>query len=194
MNRQFCVYTHKKPSGEPFYIGKGLVSRAYDFAPSRRTEWHKNIVKKYGRTNILIEIVLCDSEDHAFALEKEKIKEARQFGFELANLTDGGEGASGRKPNEKQIAGLAKGRRVGKKGVKGQRPHLEKWIRSEAGKEHLKKLAEIGKSILHRERTVICCECEIEFVTTSAKAKSCSRLCEQRNRRARQKDATNKSS
>jgi hypothetical protein len=194
MDRQFCVYTHKKPNGDPFYIGKGLVSRAYDFASSRRTEWHKNIVKKYGRTNILIEIILCDSEEQAFLLEKQKIKLARSMGFPLVNLTDGGEGTSGLKPNEQQIAGLAKGRRVGKKGPKGPRPHLEDWIRSDAGKEHVKKLSEIGREILHRERKVVCCECGVEFVTRSAKAKSCSRLCEQRNRRARQKDATDQSS
>jgi hypothetical protein len=191
MSKQFCVYTHKRPNGEPFYIGKGVVARAYDFAPSRRTEWHKNIVKKYGRTSILIEIVLCDSENDAFALEKEKIKEARQLGFELANLTDGGEGASGRLPNEKQKAGLEKGRRVGKKGTKGPRPHLIKWIESEAGQNHVKNLSEIGKKILHRERIVSCCECGVDFVTTSAKAKNCSRLCEQRNRRARQKNGEN---
>lgn len=194
MSRQFCVYTHKKPNGDPFYIGKGLISRAYDFAPSRRTEWHKNIVSKYGRTNILIEIVLCDSEDHAFSVEKEKIKLARDLGFDLVNLTDGGEGRSGHKPNEKQLAGLEKGRRIGKKGVKGPRPQLEKWLKSEEGQKHIKRLAEIGKDVLHRDRTVICCECGKEFVTKSAKAKNCSRLCEQRNRRAKQKNDINKPS
>lgn len=190
MSKQFCVYTHKKPNGDPFYIGKGLISRAYDFAPSRRTTWHKNIVNKYGRTNILIEIVLCDSEEHAFALEMTKIKEAKDAGFCLVNLTDGGEGVSGRIPTEKQLAALAKGRMVGKKGAKGPRPQLQKWLNTEAGQQHLQRLGQIGKEVLHRERLVVCCECGIEFKTTSAKAKNCSRLCEQRNRRARQKNAS----
>lgn len=193
MQKQFCVYTHKKPNGEPFYIGKGLVSRAYDFSPSRRTEWHKNIVQKYGRNNILIEIVLCDDEAQAFSLEKEKILEARNSGITLANITDGGEGASGRKITEKQKIGLAKGRRIGKKGARGPRPHLEAWLKTDAGKAHVKRLAEIGKSVLHKERLVVCCQCNVEFVTKSAKAKCCSRLCEQRNRRAKQKNDKDKS-
>lgn len=189
MDNQFCVYIHKRPDGEPFYIGKGLVSRAYDFAPSRRTAWHKNIVSKYGRENIAVEIILCKSEKEAFDLEKKKIKWAKENNFCIANLTDGGEGCSGRKPTKKQLEVLEKGRQVGKKGTKGPRPHLEAWIRSEAGKIHLKKLAQIGKENLHKERLLVCIECNTEFITRSAKAKCCSRLCEQRNRRARQKNA-----
>lgn len=60
------------------------------------------------------------------------------------------------------------------------------WRKSEAGQAHLKKLAKIGKEALHRERTATCIECGCEFSTKSAKARACSRLCEQRNRRRRQ--------
>lgn len=186
--KQFCVYIHRRPDGEPFYIGKGLISRAYDFAPSRRTEWHKNVVKKYGRENIIVDVIPCLYEKEAFELEKAHIKIARDNGSRLVNLTNGGEGASGHVLTDKQREGLAKGRVVGKRGTKGPRPHLEKWIKSEAGQEHLKRLAEIGKKAIHRERIVECIECGKSFVTRSAKAKCCSRLCEQRNRRARQRD------
>ena len=186
--KQFCVYIHKKPNGEPFYIGKGLVSRAYDFAPSRRTLWHKNIVSKYGRENIIVDVIPCMYEKEAFELEKVHIQLARDNGYKLVNLTDGGEGAAGHVANEKQKAALEKGRRVGKKGTKGPRPHLKAWINSDAGKAHLKKLAEIGKAAIHKERNVQCNECGEYFITRSAKAKCCSRLCEQRNRRARQKN------
>lgn len=188
MTKQFCVYIHKKPNGDPFYIGKGLLSRAYDFAPSRRTEWHKNVVNKYGRQNILVQVIPCMYEKEAFELEKTHIQIAREMGHKLVNLTDGGEGASGHVANEKQKAALAKGRLKGKKGVKGPRPQLEQWIRSEAGKLHLENLGQIGAKALHREREIICIECGKVTKTRSAKAKCCSRLCEQRNRRSRQKN------
>lgn len=188
MIKQFCVYIHKRPDGSPFYIGKGLLSRAYDFAPSRRTVWHKNVVNKYGRQNIIVDVIPCMYEKEAFELEKVHIKLARDNQCHLVNLTDGGEGASGHATTEKQKIALEKGRQIGKKGTKGPKPQLEKWIHSEAGKAHIKKLSEIGKLTIHKERNVQCIECNKYFITRSAKAKCCSRLCEQRHRRAKQKN------
>ena len=91
--KQFYVYIHKKPDGTPFYVGKGTGNRAYQF--SRRTQWHKNIVEKYGRNNIIIEIVNCVNESQAFDLEKIYIKQLKHNGVCLVNLTDGGEGVAG---------------------------------------------------------------------------------------------------
>jgi hypothetical protein len=122
---KFCVYIHKRPDGSPFYIGKGTSIRAHDFAPSRRTKWHQNIVAKHGRASIVVQIIPCLNEQEAFELEKAHISIMKTNGVVLANLTDGGEGASGRKPTEAQNAGLAKGRMVGKKGTPGPRPQLE---------------------------------------------------------------------
>ncbi len=93
MHKQFYVYIHKKPDGMPFYVGKGTGNRAYQF--SKRTQWHKNIVAKYGKENIIIELVQCVDEKSAFDLERIYIKQLRESGVELVNLTDGGEGASG---------------------------------------------------------------------------------------------------
>lgn len=187
METKFCVYIHRRPDGTPFYIGKGLLTRAYDFAPSRRTLWHKNIVNKYGRNNIIVQVIPCMYEKEAFELEKVHIKIAKAEGHNLANLTAGGEGASGRKSNEKQLAALAKGRRVGKRGVKGPRPQLDRWKQTEEGKLHLKRLGEAGKARLHAERKVVCQCCKTEFVTRSAKAKFCCRNCWQRTERAKAK-------
>lgn len=91
--KQFYVYIHKKPDGTPFYVGKGTGNRAYQF--SRRTQWHKNIVEKHGKHNIVIEIINCINESQAFDLEKIYIKQLKHDGVCLVNLTDGGEGHSG---------------------------------------------------------------------------------------------------
>jgi hypothetical protein len=52
-------------------------------------------VQKYGAANIRIQIVNCESEQAAFELEKIYIKQLRESGAELVNMTDGGEGTSG---------------------------------------------------------------------------------------------------
>jgi hypothetical protein len=181
---RWCVYIHRRPDGSPFYVGKGTRRRAIDFSPSRRTVWHRNVVAKHGRENIRVQVIPCVCEAEAFALERVHIAIARADGSTLANLTDGGEGASGHVATASQLAALAKGRVKGKRGVPGPRPWLEEWKRSPAGQEHLRRLGELGAARLHRERTLACCECGTEFVTKSAQAKCCSRKCEQRYRRA----------
>ncbi len=180
----FCVYHHKKPDGSTFYVGKGLRRRAYDFSPSRRTDWHKNIVSKYGKENILVQVYPCISEYEAFALEVAHIKMLKDSGASLVNLTAGGEGASGHVANEAQREALAKGRMKGKRGVKGPRKEFEAWKLTSAGQEHMRKLGAAGAIRLHQLRTCTCKECGSSFDTKSAKAVCCSRLCEQRYRRA----------
>lgn len=182
----FCVYTHARPDGRVFYVGKGVPERAYCMAPSRRSLWHQNIVKKYGRENILVRVIPCLCEEEAFALERVQIAIHRLDGCELVNLTDGGEGASGHVMNEAQRQALEKGRRKGKRGVPGPRPNLDAWRNSPEGREHSRKMGEQGRIRLHAERSLSCAQCGVVFVTRSAKAKCCSRLCEQRRRRARQ--------
>lgn len=91
--KQFYVYIHKKPDGTPFYVGKGTGRRAHQFY--NRSDWHKNIVAKYGKNNIIIEVVNCLDEAQAFDLEKIYIKQFKHSGVCLVNLTDGGEGHSG---------------------------------------------------------------------------------------------------
>lgn len=181
------VYLHTRPSGEPFYVGKGTSNRAYDFAASRRTQHHRNIVQKYGRANIGIVVIAAMSEFEAFMLEKAHIQIARFAGYQLANYTDGGEGASGREPTAAQLAALAKGRYASKRipvdGAAKGRAKASAWKKTPEGRQHLARLAENGKAILHRERHVDCRACGIRFVTRSAKAVFCSNRCSQRVRR-----------
>lgn len=106
MSKQFYVYIHKTPDGKPFYVGKGNGKRAYNFYC--RSTWHKNIVAKHGRANILIEIINCFNESQAFDLEKIYIKQFKNDGICLVNLTDGGEGSSGYKPTDQTKQKLKK--------------------------------------------------------------------------------------
>ena len=93
MHKQFYVYIHKKPDGTPFYVGKGTDKRAYNFY--LRNDWHKNIVAKHGKDNIIIEVINCVNESQAFDLERIYIKQLREQGYQLTNMTDGGDGTSG---------------------------------------------------------------------------------------------------
>lgn len=97
--KQFYVYIHKKPDGTPFYVGKTGNQRRLQ-SMQRRNAWHQNIVNKYGAENIIIEVTQAISEKEAFDLERIYIKQLREAGYELANLTDGGEGHSGFKQSE----------------------------------------------------------------------------------------------
>lgn len=90
----FCTYSHHKPDGTLFYIGKGSIKRAH--AKDNRNPHWKNIVAKHGAHKVEI---LANWETEADALEHEKflIGCFRDLGFSLANITDGGDGVSGHK-------------------------------------------------------------------------------------------------
>lgn len=89
--RKFCVYVHRRDAdGSIFYVGKGMAQRPYSSA-GRSQRW-KRIVSKSG---LEVEIVKSGmAEACAFSLERAIIF---SIGRErLANMTDGGEGTSGR--------------------------------------------------------------------------------------------------
>lgn len=113
--KQFYVYLHLRPTNDGvnsvFYVGKGNKRRCS--LSFERNNHHKNIVKKYGKENIIIRKFPCKSEQHAFDLEIQMIAKLRQMGVRLANLTDGGEGSSGVIPScetRMKISLLHKGR------------------------------------------------------------------------------------
>ena len=90
----FYTYLHCKPDGTPFYVGKGggnqKVKRSHMF--NKRSAFHKRIVSKYGKENILVYVFPCESEEEALADEVQQIAQLRRDGYELCNMTDGGEG------------------------------------------------------------------------------------------------------
>lgn len=88
----FYVYWHKRnDNGNVFYIGKGKDDRLK--SKHKRSTWWSRIVNKYGFTYEKLADNL--DEDTAFEIEKDQIKLHRDLGFELCNMTDGGEGMSG---------------------------------------------------------------------------------------------------
>lgn len=83
------TYAHiRKDTGKIFYIGKGTKYRCNE-SRSRNQYWH-NIVNKYG---FYVEILAnWKTAEEAYDHEKLLISCFKDMGYELANLTDGGEG------------------------------------------------------------------------------------------------------
>lgn len=198
MDKQFYVYVHSKPDGTIFYVGKGHGRRAYDFAPSRRSLHHINIVRKYGREHIGVAILPQSDEGAAFAFERELIAMLKTHGVKLINITDGGEGAAGRPMNEAQKRGFERGR--GPDAARGITPEsrakinaalkankhkVVAWKASPEGQAHIKSLGNKSAEALKKRApySQVCPGCGGTFETKSFRAIFCSILCRQRFRR-----------
>lgn len=154
--KQFYVYLHLKPNGDPFYVGKGSGSRCFEFY--KRGKHHKSIVAKYGKRNIEVLTFMRDTEDAAFASEVCWIKALQCAGYLLANKTLGGEGGCGLVWSDemRQRASVA-----AKKRVLEHPGLLEKLWANARGKsfsiEHKEKLSERkkGRSLPESQRVKI---------------------------------------
>lgn len=91
-----CVYIHRKAStGEPFYVGKGLLPDRPASKSKRSVPWRRTVAKH----GLVIDVVAyCIDDKSAQALEKLIIRDIgrRDLGLgPLVNLTDGGDGHAG---------------------------------------------------------------------------------------------------
>lgn len=167
----FYVYVHYKLSdGKPFYVGKGKGNR-YLHTTKRNAKW-KAIYNKHGLDSYIIFDNLEEKE--ALALEVDAIAELRYFGYNLANLTNGGESNSGRvvsketrekiraarigkKPSPESTAkGVAK--RTGMKRTPEQRERMGAWSRGvPLNEKHKEKLraAKLGKKLTEAHKKKI---------------------------------------
>lgn len=87
------LYIHtKKTNGMPFYVGIGKKpSRPFEMG-RRRSEHHNRVVKKHG---VNVFIVAKDLDwDTACWWEIRWIKALKSVGYDLVNLTNGGDGVS----------------------------------------------------------------------------------------------------
>lgn len=89
----------KKTDDSVFYVGKGCGNR-YLKAQGRNQYWNR-IVAKYGFVAEIVQDNL--SFEEANEAEIHLIKELRQQGCKLCNMTDGGEGTKGWKKTPEQI-------------------------------------------------------------------------------------------
>lgn len=115
VENEYYVYAHyKKGTDEIFYVGKGKGNRAYDY--HRRSDFWKKIKNKHGFDVKLIKIEL--SEYDALLLESKLIKKYGKIkdGGLLCNLTDGFDGLSGFKHNEKTKL-IMRDKAIGRKNI-----------------------------------------------------------------------------
>lgn len=114
MNRtnpnRFYVYLHKRATdGSVFYVGKGSNQRAWDFSDSARNPYWHNTARKYG---VEVEILYWGLlEQEALDLEVDTIYILKQFNQKLTNLTQGGEGVSGKFYSDQQRSSLSERQR-----------------------------------------------------------------------------------
>jgi len=110
----FYVYVHfTKDELKPFYIGKGKGKRKDDIR--NRNRYWNHVVNKHGFvSDILKEFT---EEQEALEYEKEMIRFFKEEGFNLANLSTGGDGGGTgvkRTPVEKEnLRNLYRGKRFG---------------------------------------------------------------------------------
>lgn len=96
----YYVYVLARPNGKPFYIGKGKGARvfAHDIEAKSGHKCHKcNVIRKIWRSGSEYQryiVFTTDVEQDAHGYERELI--ALHGRENLCNLTDGGEGCSGR--------------------------------------------------------------------------------------------------
>lgn len=150
--KHFYVYTHSRPDGRVFYVGKGCGRRAWNFTKGRNPK-HLAIINKYGVKNIIVAIHSCASEAAAFELEIEMIAGLKG----LANMTDGGEGTSGRPISDKVRAAFDAARHGPRteKCRESARDRLRQaWVDNPAMRDNAKRMAESRRGVARPKHVV----------------------------------------
>lgn len=112
MTKNFIVYGLVDPrDGQIRYIGKssyGMSRPLQHKAPhslakdkTYKGHWIRQLLS-LGLVYSVVVLRNCTTNEESCQAEKEEIKKAKENGFQLTNLTDGGEGVCGRKVSEKQ--------------------------------------------------------------------------------------------
>lgn len=133
-----------------FYLGAGVNKRAWTL--SRRNNLTINVVRKVGKKGVNIKIIKMKSWEAALKKEKELIKKYgrrdNKTGI-LTNMTDGGQGATGRPMSEHTKKAISK---HNKKRIYTDEQKLNlskklKIIKSNVSKETRKKLSDKFKGV-----------------------------------------------
>ena len=88
---KFYIYAYLREDGTPYYIGKGFDNRAYNK--------HKKIPVPKDKSRIVFyQTNLLEDDSHRLEIKYIKLFGRKDLGTGiLRNMTDGGEGSSGRK-------------------------------------------------------------------------------------------------
>ena len=114
IDKEFYVYEYiRSDTMEPFYVGKGKGNRYLDI--SHRNKYFKMISNKI---KILVNILNNNlTEEEAFDLECWYINEYKYvYGYNLCNISDGGDGVSGIKRSletKQKLSNANRGKRLG---------------------------------------------------------------------------------
>jgi hypothetical protein len=120
----FAVYEHIRPdTGQVFYVGKGSPSRVRH-RQRKDNPHHTHIMANLARLGLKMEVSIVAAnlpEDSANTMEKMRIMMWRAAGVPIVNLTEGGEGTTG-KPEEsrKRISKALMGNKHSLGAVKSQ--------------------------------------------------------------------------
>jgi len=186
--KKFYIYYHRDPreecKGWKKYIGKGQGRRAFHI--NNRYAKHKNWInhlKSLGLEPIIEIVEYFDKEEDVFNREMELIKKYKEKGYDLCNMSDGGEGVSGicgenaywygKKRSQETKDKLSKAHtgkkhtkehilnmRKGRKGVKPQTTENYVGNTNKLDKTHTDEFKEVCrqrmKSNTHRRRAVKC--------------------------------------
>ena len=144
--KNYYVYQYLRDDGTPYYIGKGKGNRAYLNGRLTPKPLHEELIQ-FIKKNL--------TEEEAFILERELIA---KFGRKdlgtgiLRNLTDGGEGVSGRiaklESIEKRVA-----KNTGKKRTPKQKERMSQAQKGRAPTQYTnKQKAEISRKISESQK------------------------------------------
>lgn len=148
----FYTYLHCIPDGMPFYVGKGGAARSHgrrshDFT-NGRNKYHRNIVSKHGKENILVFVFPCESEDQALADEIQQIAQLRREGYDLCNISDGGDSPmSGKKHSQETLAKMSAARTGKKRSAEFSKTMSLAKIGKKFSSEHKKNLSTSKKGL-----------------------------------------------
>jgi len=152
---KYYIYYHRDPrpehKGWKRYIGKGSGSRAFDF--KNRKAKHLHWIQKLEKSGLkpIVEIVEnFDKESDAYKREKELIKKYRDLGYNLCNLTNGGEGGGGEAVVESNK------RRRGERRCNKSRFGNKHALGSKRTPEQIKKMSEVARGNKNRARKIKC--------------------------------------
>lgn len=158
----YYTYAHyTADTKEIFYIGKGTFSKQGNFkrayAKTGRNAFWKNKVNKHQGFEVKV-LAVWKTEDEAFSHERLLIS---CFEGKLVNLTEGGDGCSGRKHSEEE-----KKKRADKlRGLKRNPECLQRM--SEAQKINKVALESLNKAREKQKKKVLCITTEITYLSLS---------------------------